>query len=51
MNRCIPFPVFVNGTPKSFATVFSYQIIDGLLVFIHLHDGSPLPAGLRKRIG
>lgn len=44
-------PVFVNGTPKSFATVFSYQIIDGLLVFIHLHDGSPLPAGLRKRIG
>ena len=44
-------PVFVNGTPKSFATVFSYQIIDGLLVFIHLHDGSPLPSRLWKRIG
>ena len=44
-------PVFVNGTPKSFATVLSYQIIDSLLVFIHLHDGSPLPARLRKRIG
>ena len=45
------FPVFVNGTPKSFTTVFSYQIIDGLLVFIHLHDGSPLPARLWKRVG
>lgn len=44
------FPVFVNGTPKSFEAVFFDQVIDGLLVFIHLHDGRPLPPGLWKRI-
>ena len=43
-------PVFVNGTPKSFEAVFFDQVIDGLLVFIHLHDGRPLPPGLWKRI-
>ena len=45
-----PPPVFVNGTPKSFEAVFFDQVIDGLLVFIHLHDGRPLPPGLWKRI-
>ena len=42
---------FRQWDTQSFATVFSHQIIDGLLVFIHLHDGRSFPPRLWKRIG